>query len=126
MTLSFRDEKSRTYNQIANHNLCIDGARKIGAIVVNLGAEDLMEGKPYLVFGLLWQVIKIGMLREVTLEKHPELLQLQEGDEEDLKNLPAEELLLKWLNWHLKKSIGQDFQVENFSADIHVRWLSIH
>ena len=41
----FRDEKSRVYNMITNQNLCIEGAKKIGAIVVNMGAEDLMIGK---------------------------------------------------------------------------------
>jgi hypothetical protein len=41
----FNDEKSVIYHRIVNQNLCIDGARQIGAIIVNLGAEDLLEGK---------------------------------------------------------------------------------
>jgi hypothetical protein len=45
MIKAFRDEKSKTYQVIVNHNLCIEGAKKIGAVVVNLGAEDLMVGK---------------------------------------------------------------------------------
>lgn len=113
----FRDEKSKLYHCITNHNLCLDGARKIGAVIVNLGAEDLMEGKPYLVFGLIWQIIKIGLLRHVSLEAHPELHQLREEGEDDLSNLPPEELLLKWMNYHLKKS-GHSYQVTNFSDDI--------
>jgi len=31
-------------------------SRAIGCSVVNIGAQDLMDGKPHLVLGLLWQV----------------------------------------------------------------------
>jgi plastin-1 len=67
---------------------------------------------------LVWQIIKIGLLKEVTLEKHPELLRLKEG-EEDISNLPPEELLLKWVNYHLKKADVAE-RVENFSSDLKV------
>lgn len=114
----FRDEKSKMYHQLTNLNLSIVGAKKIGAVVVNLGAEDLMAGKPYLVFGLLWQIIKIGLLKEVSVQKHPELLQLQNDGEEDMANLPAEALLLKWMNYHLKKTSGGAEFVSNFAKDV--------
>ena len=110
----FRDDKAKIHHVIVNQNLCIEGAKKIGAVVVNMGAEDLAEGKPYLVFGLLWQIIKIGLLQEVDVGKHPELAGLKEG-EEDLANLPPEELLLKWFNWHLKRAGTEEF-VANFSS----------
>ena len=111
---SFRDDKSKIYHCITNHNVCLDAARKIGAVVVNMGAEDLLEGKPYLVFGLIWQIIKIGLLKEVTVEAHPELKQLMEADE---ANLPAEALLLKWFNYHLEKA-GVNYRIKNLSSDI--------
>jgi plastin-1 len=121
----FKDERSKTYHQINNHNLAIDGAKKIGAIIVNLGAEDLLEGKPYLVFGLLWQIIKIGLLKEVTTEKHPELLLLVEGDDVS-RNLPPEELLLKWFNWQLERATGGSMNVHNLSKDIKDSAAYIH
>lgn len=120
----FRDEKSRLYHYLTNHNLCIEGAKKIGAVIVNLGAEDLMEGKPYLVFGLIWQIIKIGLLKEVTVERHPELMQLAEEGGVDLQSLPAEELLLKWFNYHLRKN-GYSDQVANFTTDVKVGFHSL-
>lgn len=38
--------------------------------MVNIGAEDLKEGKPYLVLGLLWQVIKIGLFADIELSRN--------------------------------------------------------
>jgi hypothetical protein len=45
-------------------------------------------------------------------------MRLKETDEEDLQNLPAEDLLLKWVNWHLNSSRAS--RVENFSANFQV------
>ena len=46
-----------------NHNICINGARKIGCKITNIGANDLMKCKAehteHLVLGILWQIIKV-------------------------------------------------------------------
>ncbi|KAI3646439.1 hypothetical protein MP228_009367 [Amoeboaphelidium protococcarum] len=120
----FRDEKSKIYHCLTNLNLALSGARRIGAIIVNVGAEDLLDGKQYLVFGLLWQIIKIGLLKEVSLDAHPELAQLQEGNE-NISDIPPEELLLKWFNYHLKRN-GSDLRVSNFSNDIKTSMAYLH
>lgn len=39
---------------------------------------------------------------------------------EELLGLPPEKVLLKWMNFHLKKA-GYEKQVTNFSSDIKVR-----
>lgn len=44
-------------------------------------------------------------------------------DEEDLstfQNLPTEEMLLRWLNYHLRNA-GSDKVVKNFSGDLKVK-----
>lgn len=51
-------------------NLALNSASAIGCHVVNIGAEDLKEGKPYLVLGLLWQVIKIGLFADIELSRN--------------------------------------------------------
>ena len=33
--------------------------------VVNIGAEDILEGNPRLVLGLIWQLVKISLLSKV-------------------------------------------------------------
>lgn len=39
------NDRSRTYHQLMNHLLCLDGSKRIGAKVINVGPEDLAAGK---------------------------------------------------------------------------------
>lgn len=48
----------------------MNSASAIGCHVVNIGAEDLKEGRQHLVLGLLWQVIKIGLFANIELTKN--------------------------------------------------------
>uniref|UniRef100_A0A8C7END9 Lymphocyte cytosolic protein 1 n=1 Tax=Neovison vison TaxID=452646 RepID=A0A8C7END9_NEOVI len=101
-----------------NLNLALNSASAIGCHVVNIGAEDLKEGKPYLVLGLLWQVIKIGLFADIELSRNEALIALlREGESlEDLMKLSPEELLLRWANYHLENAgCGK---ISNFSTDI--------
>uniref|UniRef100_H3A196 Lymphocyte cytosolic protein 1 n=1 Tax=Latimeria chalumnae TaxID=7897 RepID=H3A196_LATCH len=59
-----------------NLNLALNSASAIGCHVVNIGAEDLKEGKPYLVLGLLWQVIKIGLFADIELSRNEVMFSL--------------------------------------------------
>lgn len=43
---------------------------------------------------------------------------------EELLGLPPEKVLLKWMNFHLKKA-GYEKQVTNFSSDVKVRECSL-
>uniref|UniRef100_A0A452URB0 Lymphocyte cytosolic protein 1 n=1 Tax=Ursus maritimus TaxID=29073 RepID=A0A452URB0_URSMA len=101
-----------------NLNLALNSASAIGCHVVNIGAEDLKEGKPYLVLGLLWQVIKIGLFADIELSRNEALIALlREGESlEDLMKLSPEELLLRWANYHLENA-GCN-KISNFSTDI--------
>uniref|UniRef100_A0A8C9L218 Lymphocyte cytosolic protein 1 n=1 Tax=Pavo cristatus TaxID=9049 RepID=A0A8C9L218_PAVCR len=101
-----------------NLNLALNSASAIGCHVVNIGAEDLKEGKPYLVLGLLWQVIKIGLFADIEISRNEALIALlREGESlEDLMRLSPEELLLRWANYHLENA-GCN-KVNNFSSDI--------
>ena len=69
-------KSSKTFLVLENHRHCLAGAKKIGCNIVNISGEDLVEGKPYLVFGLLWQIIRAGLLYHINLREHPELMQL--------------------------------------------------
>uniref|UniRef100_A0A674HZX7 Lymphocyte cytosolic protein 1 n=1 Tax=Terrapene triunguis TaxID=2587831 RepID=A0A674HZX7_9SAUR len=129
-----------------NLNLALNSASAIGCHVVNIGAEDLKEGKPYLVLGLLWQVIKIGLFADIELSRNEGtcgtlsqtshkyscawclfffqfcacsalIALLREGESlEDLMKLSPEELLLRWANYHLENA-GCN-KINNFSSDI--------
>ncbi|CAH1416442.1 unnamed protein product [Lactuca virosa] len=63
----------------------------------------------------------IQLLADLNLKKTPQLLelQIQYEDVEELITLSPEKILLKWMNFHLKKA-GYTKTVTNFSADIKV------
>lgn len=58
------------FNLQENLNLALNSASAIGCHVVNIGALDLKEGKPHLVLGLLWQIIKIGLFADIELSRN--------------------------------------------------------
>jgi len=108
-----------TFKITENQNLCINSAKAIGCNVVNVGWNDLVEGKVHIVLGLIWQIIRIGLLASINLKNHPYLIRLLEPGEslEDLLKLSPEQILLRWFNFHLKAA-GSPRRVHNFSGDI--------
>lgn len=107
------------FKVIENQNLAINSAKAIGCTVVNVGAQDLVEGRSHIVLGLIWQIIRIGLLAAINLKNHPYLIRLLEPGEtlEDLLRLSPEEILLRWVNYHLKNA-GSPKRIKNFSGDI--------
>lgn len=102
-----------------NQTLALNSASSIGCNIVNIGPQDIMEGRPHLILGLLWQVIKIGLFAKISLQNCPNLaVLLQDGETlEDLLALSPEEILLRWFNYHLEQA-GSSRRVKNFSGDI--------
>ncbi|XP_057451444.1 fimbrin-2 isoform X2 [Lotus japonicus] len=102
-----------------NHTLCLNSAKAIGCTVVNIGTQDFIEGRRHLVLGLISQIIKIQLLADLNLKKTPQLLELlgDSKDMEELMNLPPEKILLRWMNFHLKKAEYKKI-VTNFSSDV--------
>lgn len=87
-----------------NNNIVITSAKAIGCSVVNIGSTDLSEGREHLILGLIWQIIRRGLLAQVDIKIHPELYRLCEEGEtiEDLLRLTPDQILLRWFNYHLK------------------------
>ncbi|XP_021733516.1 fimbrin-2-like [Chenopodium quinoa] len=102
-----------------NHTLCLNSAKAIGCTVVNIGTQDFIEGRRHLVVGLIAQIIKIQLLADLNLKKTPQLVELVDSSEdaEELLSLPPEKILLRWMNFQLKKSEYKKV-VSNFSSDI--------
>ncbi|KAK1274472.1 Fimbrin-1 [Acorus gramineus] len=102
-----------------NHTLCLNSAKAIGCTVVNIGTQDLVEGRSHLVLGLISQIIKIQLLADLNLKKTPQLVELVDDDKdvEELMSLAPEKVLLRWMNFHLKKA-GYKKPVTNFSSDV--------
>lgn len=87
-----------------NNNIVIESAKGIGCSVVNIGAGDIIEVREHLILGLIWQIIRRGLLSKIDIKLHPELYRLLLEDEtlEQFLRLPPEQILLRWFNYHLK------------------------
>ena len=106
-----------------NQNIVINSARAIGCQVVNIHASDLMkaaeEHKEHLVLGLIWQIVKVQLLSQISIKEVPQLVVLL-AEGEDLAamlKLPPEEVLLRWIRYHLKKE-GCTREVNNMHSDL--------
>ncbi|KAL9558188.1 fimbrin [Mucor atramentarius] len=112
-------KKMNNFQMVENNNIVINSAKAIGCSVVNIGSQDIIEGKEYLILGLIWQIIKRGLLNKITIQQHPELYRLLEEDEtlEEFLKLPPDVILLRWFNYHLKAA-GWERRVSNFSKDV--------
>ncbi|XP_043707638.1 fimbrin-2-like isoform X2 [Telopea speciosissima] len=102
-----------------NHTLCLNSAKAIGCTVVNIGTQDFIEGRRHLVLGVISQIIKIQLLADLNLKKTPQLVELVDDskDMEELMSLAPEKILLRWMNFQLKKG-GYKKPVTNFSSDV--------
>lgn len=107
------------FTMVENANIVINSAKGIGCIVVNVHAEDIIDGKEHLILGLIWQIIRKGLLSKIDIKLHPELYRLLEEDEtlEQFLRLPPEQILLRWFNYHLKRA-NWHRTVNNFSKDV--------
>ncbi|UPX10407.1 fimbrin [Ascochyta rabiei] len=102
-----------------NNNIVIESAKGIGCSVVNIGSGDIIEVREHLILGLIWQIIRRGLLGKIDIKLHPELYRLLEDDEtlEQFLRLPPEQILLRWFNYHLKNAKWHR-TVTNFSTDV--------
>lgn len=107
------------YTKHENLTLALNSAQAIGCNIINIDAHDLSKGKQHLILGLLWQIIRIGLFNQITLENCPGLAQLiQEGENlQDLMKLSPESILIRWVNHHLERA-GHPRRIANFTSDI--------
>lgn len=110
---------SSVFKRNENLTLAVNSAESIGCTVVNIGPEDIAAQKRHLVLGLIWQIIRIGLLSMVNVRYHPDIdVLLEEGETvDDLRQLSPEELLLRWVNYHLRQA-GVQRKIQNFKEDI--------
>ncbi|KAL7062129.1 hypothetical protein AAHC03_01727 [Spirometra sp. Aus1] len=112
-------DKSNIFKINENLTLAVNSAESIGCCIVNVGPEDIEHCARHLVLGLIWQIIRIGLLGMISVQHHSELIDLMEPGEtiDDLRLLSPEELLLRWVNFHLDTA-GNTHRMTNFGSDI--------
>ncbi|CAM9608766.1 unnamed protein product [Ectocarpus fasciculatus] len=113
------DEPLSLYKANENLNVALEAAENHGLQVVNIGATDIIQGRPASILGLTWQLIRIHLLAQINLKGCPDLIHLMEEGEskEAFFELPVEEVLLRWFNHHLRWG-GSERRVANFGDDL--------
>lgn len=119
LNLPKKGKALNAFQMTENNNIVIESAKGIGCSVVNIGSGDIIEVREHLILGLIWQVIRRGLLGKIDIMLHPELYRLLEEDEtlEQFLRLPPEQILLRWFNYHLKAA-NWPRRVQNFSTDV--------
>lgn len=82
--------------------------------------------RPILILGLVWQIIKIQLLSKISFDVVPglqEMLDEENGEVASvLSKLPPESILLRWVNYHLKKAQSPKL-LSNFGTDLMASFL---
>uniref|UniRef100_A0A8R1DGV6 Calponin-homology (CH) domain-containing protein n=1 Tax=Caenorhabditis japonica TaxID=281687 RepID=A0A8R1DGV6_CAEJA len=108
-----------TYTKLENLTLALMSSQAIGCNIINIDNIDLSKGTAHLVLGLLWQIIRIGLFNQIDLQHCPGLFRLLRDGEtlDDLRRLSPEEILMRWVNYHLERA-GTQRRLHNFTSDI--------
>ncbi|OWB55482.1 hypothetical protein B5S28_g1354 [[Candida] boidinii] len=114
-----KGKKLNNFTMLENANIVLNSAKAIGCVVVNFHSEHMIEGNEVLMLGLIWQIIRRGLLGKIDIKLHPELYRLLEDDEtlEQFLRLSPEKILLRWFNYHLKAA-NWHRTVTNFTTDV--------
>ena len=107
------------YQVKENLNLALNACKGIGLKIPGINTSAFMEKKPHLILAVLWQIVRMTLTKSINLKQVPELMKLAEEGEEltDLNKLPPETILIRWINYHLKKQ-GQERRVTNLGSDL--------
>jgi len=112
-------DELKLFEKLENLKQAHNGAQiALNMPLVNIGVEDLMEGKPVLVLAVLWQLINLHLHTQVARTAHSVRLDYLMKDEVD-KSTDDEQLriLLRWFNHHLSNA-KHTRRVSNLAGDI--------
>merc|ERR1712013_44986 len=104
------------FKQHENLTLARNSASSVGVDSHNIRSE---KKQCYLVLGLVWQLIRMHLFRQININEVPGLVNLlREGETlADLMKLGPEEILLRWVNYQLEKE-GSERRAKNLTTDI--------
>ena len=117
--------------KLQNHTLCIGAATSIGCGVPNLQPSQLRRGaeNEQVVLQLLWNLTRDELTRGLNPATHPEFFRLLLPNEEmsAMTKLLPEQVMLRWLNHHIRMFVSEnpgqtavpaDFAVSNLHDDL--------
>jgi len=88
--------------------------------LVGIDHTAFLEKKPHMLLGICFQLARLIATNKIDLKDCPELFRLLKDGEEiaDLLKLPPEEILVRWINYHLRKAGQDQRQVSNLGKDL--------
>ena len=113
-----KDPNMTKEDKLNNLNLVINSGKSIGCMI-ECNADDVLDEVRTKDVDLLYQILKVLLLKKVSVQDYPQLLRLKEDKEEDsdLLTLGPEDFLKRWFNFHLKNA-NHPNKVTNFSDDV--------
>ena len=94
-----KDHPLTQEKQLQNMNLIWSAAVGITRFQLK-EAEEMMTATSQQRLEVIWVLLHLYFKRQISPKKYPELLQLAE-DADELKELTLEEILTRWVNYHL-------------------------
>ncbi len=119
-TRALNKQKNLNIYQIKEYlNLAINACKGIGLKLPGINPQAFTEKKHHLILAVLWQVMRLCLTKKISLKDCPEIMRLAEEGEQlqDLMKLAPEAILIRWINFHLKKQ-GVDKKVGNLGKDL--------
>lgn len=116
------------FQERENLNMGISSAKSLGIKMIGIDWTNFNKLEtPHLVLGFVWQACRMALTRAIDLQHCPEIFRLlKEGEEiKDLKKLKPEEILIRWINYHLNEA-GETRRVENLGKDLNDSFALTH
>ncbi len=105
------------HQKTENLRLAINGAIQIGCASDSLTPHMILQGKSALVTSMLGQLRRVKELQQLTIDGEAMVLSQPGETVEDLRKLPVETLLVRWINFHLHRT-GSKLVVKDLGKDL--------
>jgi len=105
----------------------IAAAKGVGVKLIGIDSNDFINKVPKNILAFAWQAVRMALAKKITLKDTPEIMRLAlEGEDlNHLNKLPPEQLLIRWINFHLKAA-GVDREVKNLGKDLSDSFALLH
>jgi len=105
-----KEGKLNIFKKAENIILGLNSALALGCKVVNIRPDDIAVGVPHLILGLLWQIIRHALLKNISLARNINIAVLLKPGEDlsVLEALAPEQIIMRWLNHHLQRASDND------------------
>ncbi|KAJ6239532.1 fimbrin-2 [Anaeramoeba flamelloides] len=85
-----------------NIRTVLNSAKALGCMVTSIKEIDVATGKVHLIMHLIWQLARLCLMNQVKASKVAQTL-MPKGTKNMSQSLPGEQIILRWINFHLRK-----------------------